>query len=301
MATLVRVVLHRGSLSIRSGEPGTVRTQPRFPTPLQALTTLLKLRPMAWHLVQTSIDPPALDSMQRALRSSGVFPEVDAHGFVHDAFGVLIRDLEQGPALHLQAFLAAEGVSVEVVQDSEWPRLPPPKRIQQASCRADGFVPLDPLGRELVVPWDSIAAVACGLVQETDFGRRVTANVGFNLKRNVPPERLVLTGEERNWCWNAEVILAGGLRFTWKSHRFQPTPGSIPERREVPDFFAFIRDLVSHVPNAALNRGAFAIRMDQPDAGPRYPTRNAYDEEISWILFHLRRSGMYHGGDTAPR
>ncbi len=256
---------------------------------------------MAWHLVQTSIDPPALESVQRALLSSGMFPEVDAHGFVRDAFGVLVRDLDHEPALGLQAFLAAEGVSVEVVPDSAWPGLPPAKRIQFASCRADGFVPLDPLGRELVIPWDSIAAVACGLVQETDFGRRITANVGLNMMKNVPPERLILTGEEQNWRWNAEVILAGGLRCTWKSHRFQPTPGSIPEDQEVPDFFAFIKDLVNHVPNAALNRGAFAIRTDQPDAGPRYPTRNAYEEETCWILFHLRQSGIYHGGDTSPR
>ncbi len=300
MATLGRVLPRRGWTSTLSEEPRIGRTR-RFPTPLSAPIALLNLKPMAWHLIQTSIDPPALGAVQRALRDSGVFPEVDAHGFVRDAFGVLIRDLEQGPALHLQAFLAAEGVSVEVVQDSDWPGLPPAKRIHQASCRADGFVPLDPLGRELVVPWKSIAAVACGLVQETDFGRRVTANVGFNLKRNVPPERLVLTGEERNWRWNAEVLLAGGLRFTWKSHRFQPTPGSIPERQDVPDFFAFLQDLLQHVPHVALNRGAFAIRTDQPEAGPRYPTRNAYEEEICWILFHLRQAGIYHGGNSAPR
>jgi len=112
---------------------------------------------------------------------------------------------------------------------------------------------------------------------------------------------LVLTGEERNWRWNAEVILAGGLRFTWKSHRFQPTRASIPEGADAPDFFIFIKDLPSHVPNAALNRGAFAIRTDQPDTGPRYPTRNGYEEELCWILFHLRRSGIYHGGDGGHR
>lgn len=243
---------------------------------------------MAWHLVQTSIDPPALEPVQRALQASGVFPVFDAHGFVRDAFGVLVRGLEHEPALSLQAFLAAEGVPVEVVQDSDWPELPPAKRIHHASCRTDSFVPLDPLGRELVVPWNSIAAVACGLVQETDVGRRITANVGFNWKKNVPPDRLVLTGEERNWRWNAEVLLAGGLRFTWKSDRFQPTPGSIPARQEVPNFFTFLQNLLHHAPNVALNRGAFAIRTDQPDAGPRYPTRNAYEEEICWILFHLR-------------
>ena len=283
---------------------------------------------MAWHLVQTSIDPPALEPVQRALQASGVFPEFDAHGFVRDAFGVLVRGLEHEPALNLQAFLAAEGVSVEVVQDSEWPGLPPAKRIQFASCRTDGFAPLDPLGRELIVPWDSIAAVVCGLVRETEFGKRVTASVSlgrtpvplnatmtqiggtpvswdsgdtFDYGEPLPTDRLVLTGEERNWRWNAEVILAGGLRFTWKSHRFQPTRGSFPEGDDAPDFFAFIQDLVSHVPNAALNRGAFAIRTDQPDAGPRYPTRNAYEEETCWILFHLHRSGIYHGGDGDPR
>ena len=275
---------------------------------------------MPWLLVQTSIDPPALEPVQRALEASGIFPVFDAHGFVRDAFGVLVRGLEHEAALNLRAFLAAEGVSMEVVEDSDWPGLPPAKRIQHASCRADGFVPLDPLGRELVIPWDSIAAVCCGLVRETEFGKRVTASVSlgrtpaplnptmtqiggipidwdsgdtFDYGEPLPTDRLVLTGEERNWRWNAEVILAGGLRFTWKSHRFHPTRGSVPEEQETPDFFTFIKDLLSRVPNAALNRGAFAIRTDQADAGPRYPTRNAYEEETSWILYHLRQAGIY--------
>ena len=47
-------------------------------------------------------------------------------------------------------------------------------------------------------------------------------------------------------------------------------------------------------------RRAFAIRTDQPEAGPRYPTRNAYEEEICWILFHLRQAGIYHGGNSTP-
>ena len=287
---------------------------------MSATTTFQNLTPMSWHLVQTSIDPPGLEPVQRALQASGIFPAFDAHGFVRDAFGVLVRDLEHEVALNLQAFLAAEGVSVEAIPTADWPGIPPGKRIRNASCRPDGFIPLDPLGRELVIPWDSIAAVACGLVQETEFGKRVTASVSlgrtpvplnptmnrigdsptwwesgdtFAYGDPLPTDRLVLTGEERNWRWNAEVILAGGLRFTWKSHLFEPTRESILEGQEIPDFFGFIRDLLHYLPHAALNRGAFAIKTDQPDAAPRYPTRNAFEEETCWILFHLRQSGIY--------
>lgn len=271
---------------------------------------------MPFLLVQRSLTPPAVEAVQRAFQSTGIFHTLDAVSFVKDAFGVLAKGLEEYPAKQLQYALAAQGVEVDVVDDREWPALPPAKRIVRASCWAEGFEPLDPLGRPLHVPWDQVLAVSAGLVREIEFGTRVTASValgrpatnsadhpsmgGFgsslagDFRASLPPERLVLTGEERNWRWCAEVILAGGLRFVWQAHEFQfASLGDRLCRDPADNFGTFLRDLLSAVPQALLNRGAFALREKQPETGPRYPTRNAFAEETQWLLWRLRRAGRY--------
>lgn len=271
---------------------------------------------MAWLLVQRSLTPPEIEPVQRAFQSTGIFHALDAVSFVKDAFGVLAKGLEEHPAKQLQMALATQGVEVDVVADSEWPVLPPAKRIVRAACWAEGFEPLDPLGRPLHVPWDQVLAVSAGLVREVEFGTRVTASValgrpaantvnqpsmgGFGATlagdsvAPLPSDRLVLTGEERQWRWCAEVILAGGLRFIWQAHEFHYAHlGERVTRDPAANFALFLRDLLSAVPHAALNRGAFALRETQPETAPRYPTRNAFAEETQWLLWRLRRAGRY--------
>jgi len=116
----------------------------------------------------------------------------------------------------------------------------------------------------------------------------------FGFSDPLPADRLVLTGEERNWQWVAEVILAGGLRFVWQAHEFNyQSLGARATRKSEVDLGIFLRDLFSAVPNAVLNRGAFAIRENLPETGPRYPTRNAFSEETAWLLWRLRRAGRF--------
>lgn len=285
---------------------------------------------MAWLLVQRSLTPPEIEPVQRAFQSTGIFHALDAVSFVKDAFGVLAKGLEEHPAKQLQMALATQGVEVDVVADSDWPVLPPAKRIVRAACWAEGFEPLDPLGRPLHVPWDQIVAVSAGLVRREETGNREVgaikplseegrALLGFgatawelaegridsviidallptsrDTEPVAPPAPMTLSREERNWRWCAEVILAGGLRFVWQAHEFQfASLGDRLSRDPAVNFGTFLRDLLSAVPNALLNRGAFAVRENQPDTGPRYPTRNAFGEETQWLLWRLRRAGRY--------
>jgi hypothetical protein len=57
------------------------------------------------------------------------------------------------------------------------------------------------------------------------------------------------------------------------------------------NFGTFLRDLLSAVPNAVLNRGALAVRENQAETCPRYPTRNAFVQETQWLLWSLRGAG----------
>lgn len=285
---------------------------------------------MAWLLVQRSLTPPEIELVQRAFQSTGIFHTLDAVSFVKDAFGVLAKGLEDYPAKQLQNALAVQGVEVDVVDESEWPKLPPAKRIVRASCWAEGFEPLDPLGRPLSVPWTEIVAVSAGLVRREEFGNREVGGVQplseeahgfldvaattwdlaqgriesvlvdslFPDKRETEPlpkpTSLALSREKRQWRWVAEVILAGGLRFVWQAHEFHYAHlGDRVTRDPAANFALFLCDLLSAVPHAALNRGAFALRENQPETAPRYPTRNAFAEETQWLLWRLRRAGRY--------
>jgi hypothetical protein len=175
----------------------------------------------------------------------------------------------------------------------------------------------------LHVPWDQIVAVSAGLIREVEFGQRVTASVAigrvpaplnapsmgfpgrsgdggtFAYGPALPADRLVLTGEERNWRWGAEVFLNGGLRFTWQAHEFNYAALSERLAREPEvNFAAFLRDLLAAAPHAALNRGAFQLREGLVPP-LRYPTRGAFQEESAWLLWRLLKAGRYAGPATA--
>lgn len=281
---------------------------------------------MSWLLAQTSLTPPELEPVQRAFRATGIFHPLDAHSFLRDAFGVLAKNLSEEDARRLQGALAGEGVLTDVVAQAEWPVLPPAKRIVRAACDTEGFKPLDPLGRELRVPWDKVVLISAGQVQHTEFTADKNASpdpgsVGYfaagmtdsltgllsrggrglglrgdlqRLAASRPPSR-----EEQNWRWTADVFLGGGLRFTFQGHEFNYT--ALGDRRQadsIANFAVFLREMTSLAPYTPLNRGAFALREAQSQP-VRYPTRGAFQEESAWLLWRLLKAGRYAGPATA--
>ncbi len=291
---------------------------------------------MPYLLLLRSLTPPEIAPVQRAFQSTGIFHTLDAVSFVKNAFGVLAKGLEAEPAQQLQRALATEGVEADIVADSEWPVLPPAKRIVQASCWAEGFEPLDPLGRPLHVPWDQVVAVSAGLVLREETGTRevvpfkplsneartlldgaatiwdlMDADIESVLIEAVlpsdkdpepsnPMEPILLPRVEQNWRWCAEITLAGGVRLVWQAHEFQFA--SLSDRLSndpAVNFSTFLRDLLSAVPNALLNRGALAVRENQAETGPRYPTQKAFDQETQWLLWRLRGASPLTGAALA--
>lgn len=285
-------------------------------------------------LVQRSLTPPEIEPVRRAFQATGIFHALDAVHFVKDAFGVLVKGLEESPARQLQGVLAAEGVEVDVVADSEWPVLPPAQRIVCAACRTEGFEPLDPLGRPLHVPWDRVVAVSAGWVLREEAGIREVAalrppsdevrallDIGATAwdlaegriesvlldalwPADGEPESLpalapgTVSRMERNWRWCADVLLEGGLRFVWQAHAFQfASLGERLSRDPAVNFGIFLRDLMAAAPHALLNRGAVAVRDHPSGAGPRYPTLNAFGKETQWLLWRRRQAG--HGSPDA--
>jgi hypothetical protein len=94
------------------------------------------------------------------------------------------------------------------------------------------------------------------------------------------------------WAWTADVILAGGsMRFVFSPDRLLAWPGTVPVTRNPETrFLELLRAVAERAGQAALNRVAFALRDGETET-ISYPSRNAYQEELLWILWRLRQAG----------
>ncbi|MBL9174555.1 MAG: hypothetical protein JNL10_13545 [Verrucomicrobiales bacterium] len=253
---------------------------------------------MPFALVQQRLEFPDVAAVARALEGAGEWHPVDAAHLVADAFGILLRNLEEIPGRDLELALRREGVGVDLVDERDLPVPPISKKLRRAEVRPEAFVAVDPYDREILVPWDRIEMICAGAVRMTRF-RPVTWNRDRDPSswgeesRSPLDASITLRQEKREWCWMADLLMAGRtLRFSFASGEFVPTePEETGNRDPEERFRRFLRGLLAHVPQAILNRGAFAVREDDPDAAPRYPTRNAYQEEMIWLMRRMQGRG----------
>jgi hypothetical protein len=91
-----------------------------------------------------------------------------------------------------------------------------------------------------------------------------------------------------------EIILRNAvLRYSIKeSHLLYYYLGDRAPRDKFEKFKMVVQDLTRFAPDAATNRGSFYLREseDNPFA---YPSKNAFYEEIVWLLWRLRHAGKW--------
>ncbi|MFO1460290.1 MAG: hypothetical protein U1G08_12860 [Verrucomicrobiota bacterium] len=253
---------------------------------------------MPFALIQQRLEFPDVAAVARALEGVGEWHPMDAAHIVADAFGILLRNLEEIPGRQLEMAMRREGIEVDLIDERDIPVPPVSKKLRRAEVRPESFVAFDPYDREISVPWDRIDLICAGAVRMTRF-RTVTYNRDRDPSswgeesRSPLGASITLRQEKREWCWMSDLVVTGGtLRFSLVSGEFVPpepegTSSRDPEHR----FRMFLRGLLAHAPRAVLNRGAFAVREDDPDSAPRYPTRNAYQEEMIWLLRRMQGRG----------
>jgi hypothetical protein len=150
------------------------------------------------------------------------------------------------------------------------------------------------MGRTFVVEWSQIMLVAAGSVQITEFVRRPA--------RRLQDHRLagplaVESGEvERYDSREAlrahlllELILTRAvLRFSITADRFNfaylqgRRTGSVSQ-----DFALLVQDVIGFAPSAIQNRGAQALCGGPPER-ISYPSKNAFSEEMIWLLWQAQ-------------
>jgi len=239
---------------------------------------------------------PAVERLAAAFRNAPGLVAGDAQLVARDAYGILLKNLSLEDASDLQAALAAQGVETEVVAEEDLPGLPPAQRIRRADCLPESLMVYDPLGRAVPVEWGQLMGIAAGVVRMIEFKQGRARRVLLGGFASLDPEWAdaeyceVVTEtkfkEEHNLRLVLELILAGGQhRYSINAEQF--AFDYLGERRTEDlgaNFVWLVRDLARFAPQALLNRGSLRLLEDPPQAFS-YPSRNAFQEEIVWLLW----------------
>ncbi len=222
---------------------------------------------VSYALLQTSLTPPSLEALERAFSSGRGLTPADARFVAGDAFGMLARDLSEEDALFLQGTLSAEGIEVEVVPETDIPKLPDPRMFRLAQSTDEAFVIYDALDRPTSIPWASIRLIAAGYDQK-------------EIKLEL------ILGD----CEGRLATSVDKLHFNrMPQYRDPRDPKNIGA-----SFVYFVRDLEAHAPQALRNRAAAFLTADELTGditeGITYPRPGAYLEEMLWLLWRARKS-----------
>ncbi len=253
---------------------------------------------MRYAVLQTDLNPPAIDQLQRAFKSVAGLGLTAGDAFIlgRDAFGILVKDLSEEQAGRLQGALHIEGVETEIAEQTLLPLLPQTHFVRRMECLPEHLMIFDPLGRAFALEWQHVMCIAAGAVRITEFVQRqheMTPLARPTRRRGTPPapEYETRTHEEQHFHLLGEIIITGtALRYSFNADKFSFFGlGERNMENTAANFSLFVRDLIQFSPNAKLNRGAEALRADATNIFP-YPSKNAFCEEIVWILWQMKKA-----------
>jgi len=221
---------------------------------------------MRYALVQTTQSRPPLEALERAFACGRGLTPADAKFVADDAYGFLARDLSLEDSLFLQNSLATEAIEVQVVPESDLPRLPESKLFRFAELQPDALVIYDPLERPARVPWEAIRVVAAG-----NDGK------AFVLE-------MIVGDAEMRFSSTLDK-----LQFNRMPHFFNPSePDNVGEA-----YRQLVAEIVHRCSGGVPNRAAHLLAQENL-AGDvteaiSYPRPGAYLEELTWLVWRLRQ------------
>ncbi len=244
-------------------------------------------------LLQHSLDLTPVENLKRAFRASKVLTEYDAYILGNDAYGILVRDQPAEAALALKQALQAEGIYTERLAEKLLPRLPDAKIVRKIIVTPEALMLHDALGRPFPLPWQHIQIFAAGNVKLQEFKQVRTERIISTAYEDSLPETVVdySTKEQSAFHFLMEIILTNAvLRYSInadKAFLFQNL-GPRFDRDLAKSFALVVRDIGQYTTNAVLNRSAYFLRENKSEPFC-YPSKNAFFEEITWLLWRLRQ------------
>ncbi len=251
---------------------------------------------MKYAILQSSLDVPDVEKLKRAFQSVPSLTAADAQILANDAFGILVKGESAEHASRLFHALQAEGIETEMVEQRLLPELPQGKFVRKLESTPEALILNDPLGRPFPLSWEHITFLAAGNVLLHDFERKGTTKEVTKYRANggsyTVTETEYSTKEESRFKFLLDIIVAqGALRYTVmvdKPVLFQFLGAAFNPDLEQ-SFGEMVRRLVQHAPNAVVNRGAYYMR-ENAEPMFSYPSKNAYTEEIIWLLWRMKQS-----------
>jgi hypothetical protein len=249
---------------------------------------------MSYAVVQKELTELPIDALRRAFRHVPGLTALDAQVIGNDAFGILVKDFPLENATAMQGALRGEGIETEIVETAQLPLMPPTKQLRRLGCSEAGLELFDPLGRSFVVAWQHVMLLAAGAVKTSEFVRKVemkpVLSRGEDDVSNEGLEPEISYKEDRAVHLLLEIVMSRAvLRYSVVADRFDFAYLGGRRTGNVPlDFVAMARDLASFAPHAGLNRGMSSLLEDR-DTIFSYPTKNAFLEEIVWLLWRASR------------
>jgi len=248
---------------------------------------------MNFAVVQKTLDIPPVEKIEQALISVKGFTRIDAHTFANDAFGILVKNISVEQASSFSQALHGQGIETDVVAQSDLPVLPPMKFVQRLDCTPEALLIYDSIGRSFPLEWKYVMLIAAGCVRLTDF-QRIEKTVWVTDGRgHAMPRTDSKNVEEQNNHLLLEIVVSGAvLRYSVSAEKFRFDYLGERRTRSFPENFALlVQDLAAFAPHAMLNRGAFFLKQNE-NLFP-YPSKNAFFEEITWLLWKMKREGRF--------
>lgn len=249
---------------------------------------------MSYAVVQTQLTDLPIEALRRAFRHVPGLTALDAQVLGNDAFGILVKDFPLENATAMQGALRGEGIETEIVKTAQLPSMPQAKQMRRLGCSEAGLELFDPLGRSFVVGWQHVMLLAAGAVRTSEFVRKVemkpVVSRGEDDLSNEGLEPEVNYKEMRAVHLLLEIVMSRAvMRYSVVADKFdfaylgRRRTGSIPN-----DFVAMAKDLAAYAPHAGFNRGMSSLLEDHGTIFS-YPTKNAFLEEITWLLWRSAR------------
>ena len=253
-------------------------------------------------LVQSNLDPIGPEILKAAFRTVGELVDADAKILSADAFGILAEGLRVETARTVAGQLAQANIEVEVIRQDQIPTLPGPHTLRRAGCEPNVFMATDSLGRDVPVDWSDVLLVSAGIAPLREAKREVRTRYKVRYSAGglrvpvvyVVPEKEVSIRYRRESRGLLDIIVQNEpYRYHIRAEKFNYD--YLAERqsaKKMENFVQLVGDLASYASEAALNRGAVAIRDDGAEATFSYPSKHAYEEEARWLLYKF---GQYSG------
>jgi hypothetical protein len=247
---------------------------------------------MPFSVLQLALEPVSADQLGHAFGQVPGLAALDASMLGNGAFGILARSLDPEQAGALKIALGEDGIEAEIVEDSALPVLPEARNVEVLESTPDALLIFDPLGRSFPLKWENIVLIAAGCVRTSDFkdinaptlviGGRGAMHMAYRHELKEQPIEhwlidLVITGGALRYCVTVDQAAIFLMRYL----------GDRRTRNLPVDFQLVVQDLISHAPNAAVNRGAYCLRENFPQAF-RYPNKTVFFNEIVWLLWKMK-------------